>query len=144
METLRLGNSPISDDGFRHLAAFPHLWRIELAGSPIGDAGLAHVGRVAGAQYLSLWDCKNLTSNGLVHLAKLSILRNLRLVNTAIDDKAVSHLAQISSLRVLRLEGTKVSAAGIDELKRALPKCAILWDGGVVIPAARTANADSK
>jgi len=42
----------------------------------------------------------------------------------------------MANLRILRLHGTKITAAGIAELKAALPKCAIFWDGGAVIPGA--------
>jgi hypothetical protein len=34
------------------------------------------------------------------------------------------------------LHGTKVTAAGIDRLRKALPKCKIEWDGGVIDPMA--------
>jgi len=32
------------------------------------------------------------------------------------------------------VQKTKVTAAGIDELKKTLPKCKIEWDGGVIEP----------
>jgi hypothetical protein len=34
----------------------------------------------------------------------------------------------------LRVKKTKVTATGIDDLKKALPKCKIGWDGGVSGP----------
>jgi len=37
-------------------------------------------------------------------------------------------------LKNLTLQKTKVTAAEIDELKKALPRCRIEWDGGVVEP----------
>jgi hypothetical protein len=33
---------------------------------------------------------------------------------------------------------TKVTIAGIDDLKTALPKCKIQWDGGVIEPTVET------
>jgi hypothetical protein len=35
---------------------------------------------------------------------------------------------------MLWLKATNVSAAGIDALKKALPKCKIDWNGGVITP----------
>jgi hypothetical protein len=37
---------------------------------------------------------------------------------------------------MLALKKTKVTAAGIDKLKQALPDCKIEWDGGVIDPMA--------
>jgi hypothetical protein len=33
------------------------------------------------------------------------------------------------------VRNTKVSPAGIETLKKALPKCKIEWDGGVIEPS---------
>ena len=41
---------------------------------------------------------------------------------------------QVSDLTCRNLRGTKVTAAGIDDLKKALPPCKIEWDGGVIDP----------
>lgn len=137
LEELNLGTGArLTDDGARHLTEFKHLLRLILGRSPIGDAGLAHVGRLDGLQHLYLAGCPNLTSQGLAQLTKLPILRVLELQNTSLDDQAVPHLSKMASLRILALQGTKLTASGIDELKRALPKCAIFWDGGAVIPGA--------
>jgi hypothetical protein len=38
------------------------------------------------------------------------------------------------NLRDLHLEKTRVAAAGIDELKKMLPKCHIVWDHREVNP----------
>src|SRR5262249_43969541 len=79
---------------------------------------------------LSLIRCPNLSSQAMVHLAKLTNLRQLRLQEVPIDDAAAKHLAQIDSLRILKLLDTKITASGIAELRRTFPKCAIFWNGG--------------
>ena len=35
-------------------------------------------------------------------------------------------------LELLNLRRTKLTAAGIDKLKKALPQCKIEWDGGAI------------
>jgi hypothetical protein len=124
----------LSGDGLRHLAAFPHLWYLHLDSGGFIDADIEHVGKVDGLQALGLDFCQGLTSDALRHLRPLSILRALGLVGTAIDDADVEHLSAMPGLRNLNLQRTKVTAAGIDRLRQALPDCAILWDGGVVVP----------
>ena len=90
-----------------------------------------------------LASCANLTSEGLQHLTRLPILRQLNLTSTPIDDGAVKYLKQMSCLRILWLNGTKVSASGIEELRRALPKCVIFWDGDAVIATPTPLSGDS-
>lgn len=42
----------------------------------------------------------------------------------------IARLTALKKLQHLDLRGTKVTAAGIAELQKALPKCQIEWDGG--------------
>jgi hypothetical protein len=136
LERLWLGDCPSGDDGYRHLAAFGHLWSLYLGGSSIGDRGLVHLGEIPRLKELSLNGCPNITSSGLAPLAKLRMLRHLHLDRTPIDDATVPHLAKLESLRILHLSGTKLTATGVSELGQALPKCVIFWDGGAVFPGA--------
>ena len=46
-----------------------------------------------------------------------------------VDRIGQGRLAGVQHLTALDLRKTKVTAKGIDELKKALPKCKIEWDG---------------
>jgi hypothetical protein len=46
----------------------------------------------------------------------------------------LARLGACKNLKILNVAKTKVTAAGIDKLTKALPKCRIEWDGGEVIP----------
>ena len=50
------------------------------------------------------------------------------------SDAGIKHLAGPTNLAAINLQKTKVTAAGIDELKKALPQCKIEWDGGAIEP----------
>ena len=63
---------------------------------------------------------------GLVHLAGLTSLRTLRLMDTQITDAGLVHLAGLTSLQGLFLEETQVTDAGVARLQEALPNCEIL------------------
>jgi hypothetical protein len=89
---------------------------------------------VSGLRDLRLERCPKLTGTGLKHLATLPVLRQLALDGTPLDDTAVPSLKLLSSVRILNLKNTKLTAAGIAELQKALPKCAIFWDGGLIVP----------
>jgi hypothetical protein len=83
---------------------------------------------------LSIYHCPSLNSAALASLVRLPRLRILDLRNNGIDDAAVKHLKQIQSLRILKISDTKISASGVAELQAALPKCAVFWSGGAIIP----------
>jgi eukaryotic-like serine/threonine-protein kinase len=106
---LRLYRTRVNDDGLSDFKDSKNLTKLALNGMPLTDAGLAH-----------FKGCKKLT--------------NVDLANTQVSDKALAQFKECKDLVELLLKGTKVSAAGIDELRTALPQCRIEWDGGVIEP----------
>ena len=46
-----------------------------------------------------------------------------------LTDAALSDLKLLKKLEELNLTSTKMTSAGIESLKKALPKCKIQWDG---------------
>src|SRR5262249_30725449 len=51
-------------------------------------------------------------------------------------DAGLAHVAGMDQLIELNLAKTKVTAKGVEGLAKALPKCKITWDGGVIEPTA--------
>lgn len=107
-----------------------------LSGRELTDEGLAHVAKVRNVVSLHLKDTK-ITNSGLVHLKNLGQLRTLHLERTGISDDGVLHLAQLKNLEYLNLYGTKIgdgALAHLIELKKL--HRLYLWqtevtDGGV-------------
>lgn len=62
-------------------------------------------------------------------LRLLECLKMLNLENTNVTDEELEYLKGHAHLQELWLDGTKVTQAGIDKLKLALPKCEIKWYG---------------
>jgi hypothetical protein len=50
-------------------------------------------------------------------------------------------LAKLLKLEKLDVQQTKITAAGIEALRKALPKCRIEWDGGALESAETPASA---
>jgi hypothetical protein len=46
----------------------------------------------------------------------------------------LAHLTGLDKLIELKLAKSKVTAKGVEELAKALPKCKVTWDGGVIEP----------
>jgi len=61
-------------------------------------------------------------------------LTELFLEGSQIGDAGLAHLQGHANLKRVHLLKTKVTANGIEALKKALPKCKIEWEGGVIDP----------
>jgi hypothetical protein len=111
-------------------------------------AGLTHLNlsdtKVTDARMVSLKDCKDLrylnlantkvTDKGLANFKDCKNLTKLFLDSTQVADAGLVDLARLDKLIELNLANTKVTANGVEGLAKALPKCKITWDGGVVEP----------
>jgi len=56
------------------------------------------------------------------------------LEQAVISDEGLKQVAKSPNLTRLNVSDTKVTAAGIAEVRKALPKCLITWQGGVIEP----------
>jgi serine/threonine protein kinase/Leucine-rich repeat (LRR) protein len=130
---LDLGELPVTDQGLANFKDCKGLTELWLNRTQVTDAGLVH-----------FKDCKNLAilhlggtqmnDAGLAHLAGCKKLNTVWLDGTQITDAGLVHLAGLDELTNLILVNTKVTAKAIEELAKALPKCKIEWDGGVIEP----------
>jgi len=105
----------IRDEHLAQVEHFPLLCYIDLTGTQITDAGLAHLST---RRYLSGVILRNtaVTDAGLRHLAKAKRLCHLTLSNTRITDAGLAELRELPRLRYLRLDGTGVTDAGMAEV----------------------------
>jgi len=92
-------------------------WEVEfhLRGRELTDEGLRHVAALKNVVVLNLRDTQ-ITSAGLVHLKGLSKLRRLHLERTQIGDKGIDNLASLHDLQYLNLYGTKITDKALDQL----------------------------
>ena len=131
--SFHLVTDEVKDVDLEPLAAFgpDDVYQINLRGTMITDAGLAHLSKLTGLERLHL-ERTNLTNAGLAHVKGLEQLAYLNLYATpAISDGCVDHLKHLTGLRKLFLWQTKVTDAGEEAIKAALPDCKI--DRGVKV-----------
>jgi hypothetical protein len=127
------GNNQVNDEGLVHFKDCKKLTGLGLSGTQVTDAGLAH-----------FKDCKNLTvfhlagtqvsDAGLAHFKDRKNLTRTYLDSTQVTDAGLADLAGRDKLTELNLANTKVTAKGVEGLAKALPKCKITWDSGVIEP----------
>ncbi|MEQ8786998.1 MAG: hypothetical protein RIC55_11890 [Pirellulaceae bacterium] len=87
----------------KHLAPFPELSTVGLAGTALTDAGVDY-------------------------LLNLPRLEALTLNDTALTDAGLAKLATCRALRVLDVRGTRVSTAGVEALRAKLPQLEVTSD----------------
>ena len=95
--------------------------RLNLAGTPVTDAGLKKLAILVNLRRLHL-ERTGVGDGGLAHVAKLGELRYLNLYKTKVTDKGVGHIGALKKLRSLYLWQTGVTDAGAKVLAKALPK----------------------
>lgn len=95
--------------------------RLNLAGTPVTDAGLAKLLGLKNLRRLHLERTK-IGDAGMAHVAKLGELRYLNLYETKVTDKGVGLLSGLKKLESLYLWKSGVTDAGAGALAKALPK----------------------
>lgn len=123
LRTLYLVDAPVTNAGMVNLSELTGLEALFVGHARITDSGFAHLQRLSGLKTLGL-NGTGVTDRGLAQLSALTGLELLNLQGTAITDAGLVHLRELASLRWLLL-GSRVTAAGVAELRRALPKCEI-------------------
>jgi len=77
----------------------------------------------------------DISDPSLEHIGRMTSLEWLDLHGTAITDKGLEHLQKMAGLTYLSVNAcSKVTEAGVKKLAAALPRCKIVWSGGVIEP----------
>jgi serine/threonine protein kinase/Leucine-rich repeat (LRR) protein len=135
LQSLDIEKAPLHGSGLEHLQRLKNLTSLGLDGTQVTDDGLEKIRPMTWLRGLVLNRCSRITNDGLAHLTALTDLQDLQLTGTNVTDAGLKHLKGLTNLTVLYLGGTKVTAEGVAALSKALPKCKIAWDGGVIEPA---------
>jgi Leucine-rich repeat (LRR) protein len=134
LRALSLSNNRVTDAGLGHFKGLTNLTDLWLGGTQVTNNALAHVKGLNNLTRLML-DRTRISDAGLEHLKGLAKLTHLNLSKTQVGDAGLKHLHGLIRLEALVITGTKVTADGVAAMQKALPKCKIAWDGGVIEPA---------
>lgn len=85
------------------------------------------LGGLEGLKTLTLWGAKQIGSEEMKSIGKVASLTRLHLDKIPIGDEDVMHLKNLTNLQGLTLTGTQVTEQAANDLKKALPKCTIVW-----------------
>ncbi|MDG2199554.1 MAG: hypothetical protein P8K80_00015 [Phycisphaerales bacterium] len=121
----------------------PVLWRLDLGGSSVTDAGMPLIGRCVQLRTLKL-DRTGVGDAGLSDLRKLVHLESLNLFGTDVSDAGLPAMEALPALRTLYLWDTKVQAAAAQQAHARRPQLDIELGEDLVVqePAETDPEAD--
>ncbi|MGH9657808.1 MAG: hypothetical protein ACRD96_04635, partial [Bryobacteraceae bacterium] len=107
------------------LAKLERLRALDLSRTPINAKGLEAVARIPRLRELRLVLARNIDDAAAPVLASMK-LEALYLAGTGLTDAGLAKLHDAKSLRMLTLGSTKVTAAAVEEFRRARPDCVVI------------------
>lgn len=126
LDTLFLYNTQVTGTGFESLGGLPIDYLV-LSESPVTDEGLRHVARLRQLTTLHI-SHTDVGDEGLAHLADHPKLEVLSVSSTNVSDAGLVHLEKLPTLKTLAIRSTRVTKAGVERLAQALPGCTIEQD----------------
>jgi serine/threonine protein kinase len=107
----------VADDDFKVFSGCRNLAFIDLFGSPIGDAGLAHLPANTFLTRLHLADLPNLTDGGLRVFKDCRNLATLNLTGCPVTANVLEHFTGCANLGIVALARTRVTDKGLERFK---------------------------
>lgn len=145
---LRFDYSGIQDEDFSHLVLFPELRSLSIGGTHVSDNALKHLAKLKKLESLALY-YTGITEAGIEHLQQCHHLRVVNLFGSGVGiggvkflrdlqqlevvvmpiavttEAQLAELKQLSQITTLDLSGSTITATQLQELRIALPNCAI-------------------
>jgi len=100
----RLRGSQMDDAQIAPLVDLPHLQRLYLSSTSVGDHGARYISHLKDLRRMSLWRTR-LTDAGMPFIAQCSSLRVLDFHTTSVTDEGLAALSSLKNLRQLTLGG---------------------------------------
>jgi serine/threonine protein kinase len=133
LRSLGVSFTGVTNAGLVELKGLPHLASINAGKTGVTCAGFEPFKGSPTLRELVLGE-NPLTDADVDHLAALHALDELWLHETQLSDTGLLKLTPLKRLATLNVAKTKVTAEGVKALAKALPRCKITWDGGVIEP----------
>ena len=115
----RFAVEDLQDEHLQYVLSLQKVVSVRLKRTPITNAGLVHLGKLASLERLYLEET-SISDTGLKHLAALSKLKILNLYGTRITDAGLDHLKSLTSLERLFVGETQVTGTGVAPLKKSV------------------------
>lgn len=128
VEEVGITGAPVTQDMLSLLAQLPNLRILWIAISrEDGGVELAGVSQLRRLERLSIVSGGGIRDEQVYHLTGPKTLEVITFHHSDISDAGLMHLARFPKLRTVRIYDSRVTAAGVAELKRALPDVEVGW-----------------
>ncbi len=129
-DELRLSGTQLEDEGLRYLSRIFFITKLRLDRTRVTDDGMAWLPNYGQLHVLTL-NHTTTTDKTLEHLAqgyRGANLLELEMDHTGVTDAGLKHLDKMKSLKRLSLRQTKVTADGVDSLRKLRPECQVQFE----------------
>lgn len=152
LRELTLSDRMVNDEVLADLAKLNHLAVLNVRSVFMTDAGINSIRRLKNLRTLRIFVGSSVSDEGLKQLAELNLrsleltlsdvndeklkelrkfssLKLLRLVNAVnVTDNGIPHLSELTDLKDLDLANASLTKYGIQQLKKSLPNCSIIYE----------------
>lgn len=131
LKRLLMNKCPITLAGAKAINSCKSLEHLNVGHLAMDDKGLVIlVSGLKNLKHLHVNACRNVTGSGFTALKGANDLEVLILQETGIVDQALPLLKNHTKLKMLDLTKTSVSGTAAKALKKSLPDCEIIYEGG--------------
>jgi len=116
LRSVNLSGTKVTDAGLAHFKDCKGLTSLSLDDTKVTDAGLTHFKDCKGLTWLTLHNSK-VTDAGLAHFKGCHGLLGLRLYKTLVTDAGLAHFKDCKGLTLFSLSNTQVTDAGLVHFK---------------------------
>lgn len=127
VDNVAIDRVPLSEDIISLLAQLSDLRHLGIDVRSREEAAIALTGVSQLSDLEVLFIGGPITDDEVYHLTGPQTLERIEFDLSDIGDDGLKHLARFPKLRIVRAYGSRVSAAGVAELKRALPDVEVGW-----------------
>ncbi|MCE9562926.1 MAG: protein kinase [Planctomycetes bacterium] len=119
----------VTDEHLKVIGGFPELTSLQFGGPglTVTDTGIAHLAGLTKLLALTMVDTSMTDAGFKKHFGGLPSLNLLSLTNSLVSDDSVPTIANMKTLTSLYLRDTRITEAGYKKLKDAMPNCKIEW-----------------
>jgi Leucine-rich repeat (LRR) protein len=124
LRTLDLNNTNFGVDSARAFVGLDQLKTLRVYGTHVTDAGMVELAKLKQLEELAVG--YRVGDKGLTALSANTRLTSLSLWNCgSVSDGSVKALTTMTGLRQLEVGLTRITASGLDEIRKALPECKV-------------------
>ena len=115
----------LGDAAFEFLTDNVELTSVDITTGELTDGVLPHLAASRKLTEITLTSSPRFTGKGLEKMHWLPVLTKADFHGCGIGDEGLKELLAARRLQSLNLQGTKVTPAGVEAFKKAVPKCVV-------------------